>query len=176
MWSGEVLWSPILAWWIAKLVFLAGSSRHAAEMWEMNTQDVCNKFSLFHFFHLHQGILLKRSGNSLNKEWKKKYVTLSNDGILSYHSSVNVSQRVDGAQKDWFMLKAPLTASGWCVMAGVCLAGLHAERPREGDGPAARHSEGARETAASCCTCRGASSRAQWTRQRCAGSRGSQPR
>ncbi|KAM7401961.1 hypothetical protein PAMP_017238 [Pampus punctatissimus] len=36
-----------------------------------------------------QGILLKRSGNSLNKEWKKKYVTLSNDGILSYHSSVN---------------------------------------------------------------------------------------
>uniref|UniRef100_UPI0037E8A319 arf-GAP with GTPase, ANK repeat and PH domain-containing protein 1-like n=1 Tax=Semicossyphus pulcher TaxID=241346 RepID=UPI0037E8A319 len=36
-----------------------------------------------------QGILLKRSGNSLNKEWKKKYVTLSNDGILSYHSSVH---------------------------------------------------------------------------------------
>uniref|UniRef100_A0A3Q0QYU7 ArfGAP with GTPase domain, ankyrin repeat and PH domain 2 n=1 Tax=Amphilophus citrinellus TaxID=61819 RepID=A0A3Q0QYU7_AMPCI len=41
------------------------------------------------FCHLRQGILLKRSGNSLNKEWKKKYVTLSNDGILSYHSSVN---------------------------------------------------------------------------------------
>ncbi|XP_056258928.1 arf-GAP with GTPase, ANK repeat and PH domain-containing protein 1-like [Seriola aureovittata] len=36
-----------------------------------------------------QGFLLKRSGSSLNKEWKKKYVTLSNDGILSYHSSVN---------------------------------------------------------------------------------------
>ncbi|XP_034022708.1 arf-GAP with GTPase, ANK repeat and PH domain-containing protein 1-like [Thalassophryne amazonica] len=36
-----------------------------------------------------QGILLKRSGNSLNKEWKKKYVTLSSDGILSYYSSVN---------------------------------------------------------------------------------------
>lgn len=44
-----------------------------------------------------QGILLKRSGNSLNKEWKKKYVTLTNDGILSYHSSVNVSLRVDTA-------------------------------------------------------------------------------
>uniref|UniRef100_A0A665XAD8 ArfGAP with GTPase domain, ankyrin repeat and PH domain 2 n=1 Tax=Echeneis naucrates TaxID=173247 RepID=A0A665XAD8_ECHNA len=41
------------------------------------------------FCHLHQGFLLKRSGSSLNKEWKKKYVTLSNDGILSYHSSVN---------------------------------------------------------------------------------------
>ncbi|KAM3877591.1 arf-GAP with GTPase, ANK repeat and PH domain-containing protein 1-like [Diretmus argenteus] len=36
-----------------------------------------------------QSILLKRSGNSLNKEWKKKYVTLTNDGMLSYHSSVN---------------------------------------------------------------------------------------
>uniref|UniRef100_A0A674PBR5 ArfGAP with GTPase domain, ankyrin repeat and PH domain 2 n=1 Tax=Takifugu rubripes TaxID=31033 RepID=A0A674PBR5_TAKRU len=36
-----------------------------------------------------QGILLKRSGSSLNKEWKKKYVTLSSDGILSYHASVN---------------------------------------------------------------------------------------
>uniref|UniRef100_A0A3B4WR54 ArfGAP with GTPase domain, ankyrin repeat and PH domain 2 n=1 Tax=Seriola lalandi dorsalis TaxID=1841481 RepID=A0A3B4WR54_SERLL len=39
--------------------------------------------------HIDQGFLLKRSGSSLNKEWKKKYVTLSNDGILSYHSSVN---------------------------------------------------------------------------------------
>uniref|UniRef100_A0A3Q3RPQ1 Arf-GAP with GTPase, ANK repeat and PH domain-containing protein 1-like n=1 Tax=Mastacembelus armatus TaxID=205130 RepID=A0A3Q3RPQ1_9TELE len=43
---------------------------------------------VFMFRNKH-GILLKRSGNSLNKEWKKKYVTLSNDGILSYHSSVN---------------------------------------------------------------------------------------
>ncbi|KAG7519986.1 arf-GAP with GTPase, ANK repeat and PH domain-containing 1-like isoform X2 [Solea senegalensis] len=36
-----------------------------------------------------QGILWKRSGSSLNKEWKKKYVTLSNNGTLSYHSSSN---------------------------------------------------------------------------------------
>ncbi|MED6271455.1 hypothetical protein CHARACLAT_020370, partial [Characodon lateralis] len=36
---------------------------------------------------LKQGILFKRSGNSLNKEWKKKYVTLSNSGTLYYHSS-----------------------------------------------------------------------------------------
>ncbi|XP_041097678.1 arf-GAP with GTPase, ANK repeat and PH domain-containing protein 2 isoform X2 [Polyodon spathula] len=36
-----------------------------------------------------QSILLKRSGNSLNKEWKKKYVTLSNNGVLSYHPSMN---------------------------------------------------------------------------------------
>ncbi|KAJ8390181.1 hypothetical protein AAFF_G00109200 [Aldrovandia affinis] len=36
-----------------------------------------------------QGILWKRSGSSLNKEWKKKYVTLSNNGMLYYHSNVN---------------------------------------------------------------------------------------
>ncbi|XP_066564607.1 arf-GAP with GTPase, ANK repeat and PH domain-containing protein 2 isoform X2 [Amia ocellicauda] len=36
-----------------------------------------------------QSVLLKRSGNSLNKEWKKKYVTLSNNGLLSYHPSVH---------------------------------------------------------------------------------------
>ncbi|XP_031660002.1 arf-GAP with GTPase, ANK repeat and PH domain-containing protein 1 isoform X2 [Oncorhynchus kisutch] len=36
-----------------------------------------------------QSILWKRSGSSLNKEWKKKYVTLSSNGTLGYHSSVN---------------------------------------------------------------------------------------
>ncbi|KAM6976966.1 arf-GAP with GTPase, ANK repeat and PH domain-containing protein 2 [Aplochiton taeniatus] len=34
-----------------------------------------------------QSLLWKRSGSSLNKEWKKKYVTLSNNGTLSYHSN-----------------------------------------------------------------------------------------
>lgn len=62
--------------------------------WTHKTSDINSQSSVF--CHLRQGILLKRSGNSLNKEWKKKYVTLSNDGILSYHSSVNVSQCVDG--------------------------------------------------------------------------------
>ncbi|KAM6308088.1 LOW QUALITY PROTEIN: arf-GAP with GTPase, ANK repeat and PH domain-containing protein 2 [Podargus strigoides] len=36
-----------------------------------------------------QSFLLKRSGNSLNKEWKKKYVTLSSNGLLLYHPSIN---------------------------------------------------------------------------------------
>uniref|UniRef100_A0A6I8P1F4 ArfGAP with GTPase domain, ankyrin repeat and PH domain 2 n=1 Tax=Ornithorhynchus anatinus TaxID=9258 RepID=A0A6I8P1F4_ORNAN len=36
-----------------------------------------------------QSFLLKRSGNSLNKEWKKKYVTLSSNGYLLYHPSVH---------------------------------------------------------------------------------------
>lgn len=39
-----------------------------------------------------QSILWKRSGSSLNKEWKKKYVTLSNNGTLSYHSNSSVRE------------------------------------------------------------------------------------
>lgn len=42
-------------------------------------------------FCLEQGILLKRSGKSLNKEWKKKYVTLCDNGLLTYHPSLHVS-------------------------------------------------------------------------------------
>ncbi|XP_061731048.1 arf-GAP with GTPase, ANK repeat and PH domain-containing protein 1-like [Nerophis ophidion] len=49
----------------------------------------CKDVGSGRFIPIKQGFLLKRSGNSLNKEWKKKYVTLSSDGILSYHSSVN---------------------------------------------------------------------------------------
>jgi len=37
-----------------------------------------------------QGALYKR-GTGLNKDWKKKYVTLSDDGKLTYHPSINVS-------------------------------------------------------------------------------------
>ncbi|XP_063808382.1 arf-GAP with GTPase, ANK repeat and PH domain-containing protein 2 isoform X2 [Pseudophryne corroboree] len=36
-----------------------------------------------------QSFLMKRSGNSLNKEWKKKYVTLTSNGMLLYHPSIN---------------------------------------------------------------------------------------
>ncbi|KAE8290824.1 Arf-GAP with GTPase, ANK repeat and PH domain-containing protein 3 [Larimichthys crocea] len=39
-----------------------------------------------------QGILLKRSGKSLNKEWKKKYVTLCDNGVLTYHPSLHLLQ------------------------------------------------------------------------------------
>ncbi|PIO29248.1 hypothetical protein AB205_0011900 [Aquarana catesbeiana] len=37
----------------------------------------------------HKSFLMKRSGNSLNKEWKKKYVTLTSNGVLLYHPSIN---------------------------------------------------------------------------------------
>lgn len=36
-----------------------------------------------------QGYLYKRSSKSLNKEWKKKYVTLCEDGRLTYHPSLH---------------------------------------------------------------------------------------
>lgn len=38
---------------------------------------------------LKQGYLYKRSSKSLNKEWKKKYVTLCDDGRLTYHASLH---------------------------------------------------------------------------------------
>lgn len=40
---------------------------------------------------LKQGYLYKRSSKGLNKEWKKKYVTLCDDGRLTYHPSLHVS-------------------------------------------------------------------------------------
>lgn len=40
---------------------------------------------------LKQGYLYKRSGKALNKDWKKKYVTLCDDGRLTYHPSLHVS-------------------------------------------------------------------------------------
>ncbi|KAJ6647485.1 Centaurin-gamma-1A, partial [Pseudolycoriella hygida] len=36
-----------------------------------------------------QGYLHKRSSKSLNKDWKKKYVTLCDDGVLTYHPSLH---------------------------------------------------------------------------------------
>ncbi|XP_044742193.1 centaurin-gamma-1A [Chrysoperla carnea] len=38
---------------------------------------------------LKQGYLYKRSSKTLNKEWKKKYVTLCDDGRLTYHPSLH---------------------------------------------------------------------------------------
>ncbi|XP_009295321.1 arf-GAP with GTPase, ANK repeat and PH domain-containing protein 2 isoform X1 [Danio rerio] len=48
-----------------------------------------------------QGTLWKRSERSLNKEWKKKYVTLSNSGMLTYHSNINeFLQNAQGKEMD----------------------------------------------------------------------------
>ncbi|XP_035250197.1 arf-GAP with GTPase, ANK repeat and PH domain-containing protein 1 isoform X1 [Anguilla anguilla] len=48
-----------------------------------------------------QGMLLKRSGKSLNKEWKKKYVTLCDNGVLTYHPSLHdYMQNIHGKEVD----------------------------------------------------------------------------
>ncbi|KAL0582204.1 Arf-GAP with GTPase, ANK repeat and PH domain-containing protein 3 [Plecturocebus cupreus] len=48
-----------------------------------------------------QGILLKRSGKSLNKEWKKKYVTLCDNGLLICHPSLHdYMQNIHGKETD----------------------------------------------------------------------------
>nr|XP_045016190.1 arf-GAP with GTPase, ANK repeat and PH domain-containing protein 3 isoform X6 [Jaculus jaculus] len=48
-----------------------------------------------------QGILLKRSGKSLNKEWKRKYVTLCDNGLLTYHPSLHdYMQNIHGKEID----------------------------------------------------------------------------
>lgn len=85
---------------------------------------------------LGQSILWKRSGSSLNKEWKKKFVTLSNNGTLSYHSSTNVRTRPAGG----------LTLRGHLKRVFWLLSGLHAEHPWKRDGPATRDCQGSRET------------------------------
>ncbi|ELK14361.1 Arf-GAP with GTPase, ANK repeat and PH domain-containing protein 1 [Pteropus alecto] len=46
-------------------------------------------------------MLLKRSGKSLNKEWKKKYVTLCDNGVLTYHPSLHdYMQNIHGKEID----------------------------------------------------------------------------
>uniref|UniRef100_A0A674AQC1 ArfGAP with GTPase domain, ankyrin repeat and PH domain 1 n=1 Tax=Salmo trutta TaxID=8032 RepID=A0A674AQC1_SALTR len=56
-----------------------------------HTQDI-------YFF---TGMLLKRSGKTLNKEWKKKYVTLCDNGLLTYHPSLHdYMQNVHGKEID----------------------------------------------------------------------------
>ncbi len=47
-----------------------------------------------------QGYLYKKSSKSFSKDWKKKYVTLCDDGRMTYHPSLHVSS----ARKRFFSL------------------------------------------------------------------------
>lgn len=38
---------------------------------------------------VYQGYLHKKSSKALNKDWKKKYATITNDGILTYHPTMH---------------------------------------------------------------------------------------
>uniref|UniRef100_A0A671YF39 ArfGAP with GTPase domain, ankyrin repeat and PH domain 2 n=1 Tax=Sparus aurata TaxID=8175 RepID=A0A671YF39_SPAAU len=89
--------------------------------WTHKTSDINSQSSVF--CHLRQGILLKRSGNSLNKEWKKKYVTLSNDGILSYHSSVN-DYMLNAPGKEMDLLRVTVKVPGKRPPRAVPTCGL----------------------------------------------------
>uniref|UniRef100_A0A671YC04 ArfGAP with GTPase domain, ankyrin repeat and PH domain 2 n=1 Tax=Sparus aurata TaxID=8175 RepID=A0A671YC04_SPAAU len=90
-------------------------------LWTHKTSDINSQSSVF--CHLRQGILLKRSGNSLNKEWKKKYVTLSNDGILSYHSSVN-DYMLNAPGKEMDLLRVTVKVPGKRPPRAVPTCGL----------------------------------------------------
>ncbi|XP_037371712.1 arf-GAP with GTPase, ANK repeat and PH domain-containing protein 3 isoform X4 [Talpa occidentalis] len=95
-----------------------------------------------------QGILLKRSGKSLNKEWKKKYVTLCDNGLLTYHPSLHdYMQNIHGKEIDLLRTTvkvpgkrlpraSPATAPGTSPRAN----GLALERSSTQLGPGAPHS------------------------------------
>jgi hypothetical protein len=42
--------------------------------------------------YLFQGFLYKKGTNSINRDWKKKYVVLLDDGRLIYHPSLHVNR------------------------------------------------------------------------------------
>lgn len=72
----------------------------SSKMFTKTQQTLCvfffyriKSFLFCSFLCMSQGILLKRSGKSLNKEWKKKYVTLCDNGVLTYHPSLHVSDK-----------------------------------------------------------------------------------
>lgn len=62
-----------------------------------------------------QGMLLKRSGKSLNKEWKKKYVTLCDNGVLTYHPSLHVSS----CARAHTLLYVHPTDEGLCILQNM---------------------------------------------------------
>ncbi|XP_036415333.1 arf-GAP with GTPase, ANK repeat and PH domain-containing protein 1-like [Colossoma macropomum] len=68
---------------------------------ERRSVDSKGDFGIGRAIPIKQSILLKRSGSSLKQEWKKKYVTLSNNGMLSYHSNVSdYMQNIHGKEID----------------------------------------------------------------------------
>ena len=42
-----------------------------------------------------KGFLYKKTNSTINKDWKKKFVTLHDDGTLKYYPSMNVSIKLD---------------------------------------------------------------------------------
>uniref|UniRef100_A0AAY4B6B9 Arf-GAP with GTPase, ANK repeat and PH domain-containing protein 3 n=1 Tax=Denticeps clupeoides TaxID=299321 RepID=A0AAY4B6B9_9TELE len=87
-----------------------------------------------------QGILLKRSGKSLNKEWKKKYVTLCDNGLLTYHPSLHVSPAAVQGSRDprgCSALVLNMFNADLCAPHSNSSTSLHSERLAVGVGPPA---------------------------------------
>ncbi|KAL2104238.1 hypothetical protein ACEWY4_001106 [Coilia grayii] len=113
---------------------------------EKKTPDTRAEVACVRSIIIKQSILWKRSGSSLNKDWKKKFVTLSNNGILSYHSSQNdYKQNVHG--KEISLLRVTVKVPGKrpprAVTPGGSIPGLNGVIK---DGPT---SEGITPTASS---------------------------
>ncbi|KAH8352266.1 hypothetical protein KR084_003057 [Drosophila pseudotakahashii] len=66
-------------------LFIPSSSKKADKEKEPKGSELGSGRSI----PIKQGYLYKRSSKSLNKEWKKKYVTLCDDGRLTYHPSLH---------------------------------------------------------------------------------------
>lgn len=81
-----------------------------------------------------QSVLWKRSGSSLNKDWKKKFVTLSNNGILYYHSNQNdFLQNVHGKEINLLRVtvKVPGKRPPRAMSSGGSMSGLNGV-PKDG--------------------------------------------
>ncbi|KAM4551143.1 arfGAP with GTPase domain, ankyrin repeat and PH domain 3 isoform 1-T1 [Odontesthes bonariensis] len=78
-------------------IFTSRKASEQAKSVDSNTDSIGSGRAI----PIKQGILLKRSGKSLNKEWKKKYVTLCDNGVLTYHPSLHdYMQNVHGKEID----------------------------------------------------------------------------
>ncbi|XP_033971676.1 arf-GAP with GTPase, ANK repeat and PH domain-containing protein 1-like, partial [Trematomus bernacchii] len=77
------------------------TSRKASEPEKKSLENRADSIGSGRAIPIKQGMLLKRSGKSLNKEWKKKYVTLCDNGLLTYHPSLHdYMQNVHGKEID----------------------------------------------------------------------------
>uniref|UniRef100_A0A672I714 ArfGAP with GTPase domain, ankyrin repeat and PH domain 2 n=1 Tax=Salarias fasciatus TaxID=181472 RepID=A0A672I714_SALFA len=111
--------TPVVAHRELRVAHGEGSSR--------SLKNIPRRPSLFKVSQL-PGVLWKRSGSSLNKEWKKKYVTLSNTGTLCYHSSSSdYMQNVHG--KDIDLLRVTVKVPGKRPPRAVAPAGPPAGPP-----------------------------------------------
>lgn len=64
-------------------------------------KGVLGEFGSGRAIPIKQGYLYKKSSKPLNKEWKKKYVTLCDDGRLTYHPSLHVRLKHDNKLDDF---------------------------------------------------------------------------